>query len=73
MSFLYAPRIMTFSSLEEVKMMGFWEAEELNAGAGLEKRQAGRLAEAQRSPLGPLKGTTRCLQRMAARCIQTPL
>lgn len=52
--------------------MGFREAEELNAGAGLERRQAGRLAEAQRGPLGPLKGTTRGLQRMAARCIQVP-
>lgn len=63
---------MTFSSLEEVKMMGFSEAQELNAGAGLERRQAGRLAEAQRSSLGPLKGTRRGLQRMAARFIQAP-
>lgn len=52
--------------------MGFSEAEELNARAGLERRQAGRLAEAQRGPLGPLKGTTPGLQRMAARCIQVP-
>lgn len=71
-SFLYAPRIMTFSSLEEVKMIGFSEVEELNSRAGLERRQAGRLAEAQRSPLGPLKGTTCGLQRMAARWIQAP-
>lgn len=63
---------MAFSSLEEVKMMGFLEAEELNAGAGLERRKAGRLAEAQRSPLRLLKGTERGLQRIAARCIQAP-
>lgn len=50
---------MTVSSLEEVKMMGFLEAQELNAGAGLERSRAGRLAEAQRSSLGPLKGTRR--------------
>lgn len=49
---------MTFSSLEEVKMMGFPETEELNSGAGLERSlEAGRLAEAQRSSLGPPKGT----------------
>lgn len=51
-------------------MMGFLE--ELNVGAGLERRQAARLAEAQRRPVGPLKGTARGLQRMAARRIQEP-
>lgn len=49
---------MTFPSLEEVKMTGFSEAEEQNAGAGFEREgKAERLAEAQRSPLGLLKGT----------------
>lgn len=51
-------------------MMGFSEAEDWNVGAGFERRRAEMLAEAQRSPLGLLKGTTRGLQRMAAGWIQ---
>lgn len=51
-------------------MTSFSEAEELNAGAGLERRRAGRLAEAQRSPLGRRGARRGGLQRTAARSIQ---